>query len=126
MLSTKAQERRKHLKLGGGARHFEGTFFLKKNGAFSKHKKGTSCLSQNLGGTCPQCPPVPTSMLRLQRSQSNRQFRSLCTDPLSNGGKGLCNYEPKLADRSRFLEFNLCSITKDHVIMQLQETHGGE
>ena len=25
---------------------------------------------------------------------------SLCTDPLSKGGKGLCNYEPKLADRS--------------------------
>ena len=48
---------------------------------------------------------------------------SLCTEPSSKGGKGLCNYEPKLADCSRFLESNLCSIAKGHVIMQLQETH---
>ena len=28
---------------------------------------------------------------------------SLCTDPSSKGGKGLCNYEPKLAEPSRNL-----------------------
>ena len=28
---------------------------------------------------------------------------SLCTDPSSKGGKGLCNYEPKLAKLSRNL-----------------------
>ena len=35
------QGRRKHFKLGG-ARHFEGTFFLKKKAACSKHEKSTS------------------------------------------------------------------------------------
>ena len=56
-----AQGRRKHLKLGG-ARHFEGTFFLRKK-ALSKNEKGTSLfIAKSWKGTCPQCPPVPTSM----------------------------------------------------------------
>ena len=48
------QGRRKHLKLGGGARHFEGTFALRKKGNFLKRKRVLLCLLQNIGGTCPQ------------------------------------------------------------------------
>ena len=44
------------------ARHFEGTFFLKKNGAFSKDKKGTSLLIAKPWRHMPPMPPVPTSM----------------------------------------------------------------
>ena len=33
----------------------------------------------------------------------NDILHSLCTDPSSKGGKGLCNYEPKLAEPSRNL-----------------------
>ena len=43
------QGRRKHLKLGG-ARHFEGTFFLRERGHFLKTKRAILCLLQNLGG----------------------------------------------------------------------------
>ena len=39
-----------------GARHLEGTFSLKK-GHFLKIKGALLCFLQNLGGTCPQCPP---------------------------------------------------------------------
>ena len=60
---------RKHLKLGG-AQHFEGTFFLKKRGHFLEIKRALHCLLQNLGGRCPQCPPVPMSM----RSGKNDSF----------------------------------------------------
>ena len=49
----------------------------------------------------------------------------------------LCAHNPRILhyvifvqmavhNRSRFLEFNLCSIAKGHVIMQLQETHGAQ
>ena len=55
------QGRRKYLKLGG-ARHFEGTFSIRKRGHFLGMKRALLCLLQNLGGKCPQCPPVPTSM----------------------------------------------------------------
>ena len=41
---------------------------------------------------------------------------------LSKGGNGLRNYELKLAVHSAFLGNKLCSITKGHVVMQLQET----
>ena len=58
---TLAQGRRKHLKLGGhdAAR----ALFSLRKGAFSKIKRALLCLLQNLGGTCPQCPLVPTSVL---------------------------------------------------------------
>ena len=48
------------------ARHFKkGPFFLKKKGAFSKNKKGTSMfIAKSSGGTCPHCLPVPMSMSR--------------------------------------------------------------
>ena len=59
--SRPRQGRRKHLKLGV-ARHFEGTFFLRNRRHFLKIKRALLCLLQNLGGTFPQCPPVPTSM----------------------------------------------------------------
>ena len=48
--------------LGGGTT-LRDHFFLKKKGAFSRNKKGTSLsIAKSSGGTCPQCPPVPTSM----------------------------------------------------------------
>ena len=52
------QGRRKHLKLGEGARCFEGTFPLRNKGHFLKIKRALLCLSQNLVGssTCFQCP----------------------------------------------------------------------
>ena len=56
------QGRRKYLKLGG-----HDTLrapFSSGKGAFPTNKKGTSCLLQTLGGTCPQCPPVPSSMIK--------------------------------------------------------------
>ena len=53
---TGKQGCRKHLEFGG-ARHFEGTFFLKKKGACSKHEKGTSLfIEKSWEGACPQCP----------------------------------------------------------------------
>ena len=58
------QRRRKHLKLGR-ARHFEGTFFLRKRGLFLKIKRALLCLLQNLGGAlAPSAPPVRTSMIQ--------------------------------------------------------------
>ena len=50
-----------------GVQHFEGTIFLKKKGAFSKNKKGTSllCLLQNLRGHVPSVASVHTSMNNL-------------------------------------------------------------
>ena len=51
-----AQGRRKHLKLGG-ARHFEGAFFLRKRGHFLKVKRALLCLLQNLGRHMPPVPP---------------------------------------------------------------------
>ena len=72
------QGRRKHLKLGG-AQHFEGTFFLKKKGACSKHEKGTSLfIEKSWGGMCPQCPPpVPTSLSILQKGKSLCRYTNL-------------------------------------------------
>ena len=52
------QGRRKHLR----RTTLRGHFLLKKKGAFSKIKRELLCSLQNLGGTYPQCPPVPTSM----------------------------------------------------------------
>ena len=46
-----------HLKLGGGAQHFEGAVFLKKKGAFSENKRALLCLLQNLGGA--RAPSAP-------------------------------------------------------------------
>ena len=46
-----------------GARHFAGTFFLKKKGACSKHEKGTSLfIEKSWGARAPSAPPVPTSL----------------------------------------------------------------
>ena len=45
-----------------GGTTLRGHFFLTKKEAFSKTKRALLCLLRNLGGTCPQCPPVPTSM----------------------------------------------------------------
>ena len=56
------QGRRKYLKLRG-TRHVGGTFFLKKRGHFLKRNRALLCLSQNLGSTCTQWRPVPTSMI---------------------------------------------------------------
>ena len=60
-----------------GARHFEGTFFLKRKGAFPKNEEGTSfCLLQHFGGSCPhcplfpQCPYIPTSLIRRCQNSS--------------------------------------------------------
>ena len=65
------QGRRKYLKLEG-AQHFEGTFFLKKKGACSKHEKGNSLfIEKSWGGTCPQCP------LGSYVSASNSNLRKL-------------------------------------------------
>ena len=50
------QGRRKYLKLGG-ARHFEGMFFLKKKGASSKHEKGPSLFIEKSWGYVPPVPP---------------------------------------------------------------------
>ena len=61
------QGRRRHFKLGG-ARHFEGTFFLRERGHFLEIKRALLCLLQNLGGMCPQCPLVPTSMTQFHAS----------------------------------------------------------
>ena len=47
------QGRRKHLKLGGGAWHLEGTFAFRKTRHFLKIERAFLCLLQNLGGTCP-------------------------------------------------------------------------
>ena len=45
-----------------GARHFKGTFSLRKKG-LSKNKKGTSLFIAKPWGThAPSAPPVPTSM----------------------------------------------------------------
>ena len=45
-----------------GVRHFEGTVFLKKQGAFSKVERVLLfCLLKNLEGRCPQCLPPPGS-----------------------------------------------------------------
>ena len=53
----RTQGRRKHLKLGGGAWHFEGTFFLKKKGACPKHEKGTSLfIEKSWGALAPSAP----------------------------------------------------------------------
>ena len=41
--------------------------------------------------------------MKLIYSSKNCNKISLCTDPSSKGGKGLCNYEPKLAELSRNL-----------------------
>ena len=42
----------------GGARHFEGTFFLKNKGASSKHEKGTSLfIEKSWGARVPSAPP---------------------------------------------------------------------
>ena len=51
-----AQGRRKHLKLGG-ARHFEGTCFLRNSEHFLKIKRALLCLLHDLRG---HVPPVPT------------------------------------------------------------------
>ena len=54
-----SQGRNKHLKLGGGAT-LRGHFFLKKKGAFSENKKGTSLFIAKSWGACaPSAPPVP-------------------------------------------------------------------
>ena len=55
------QGRRKHLKLGDTA--LRGHFFVEKKGAFSKIKRALVCLLQKLGGTCPQGPLLPMSMV---------------------------------------------------------------
>ena len=51
----------------GGARRFEGAFFVRKRGHFLKIKRALLCLLQNLGGwhvppVLPVPSPVPTSM----------------------------------------------------------------
>ena len=43
--------------LGGGARHFERTFSLKRKGAFSKNKKGTSLFIAKSWGAHPASTP---------------------------------------------------------------------
>ena len=48
--------------------------FLKKKGVFFKNKRVLLCFLQNLGGTYPQVPPVPTSMDSVPRR--------LCYEPL--------------------------------------------
>ena len=50
------QGRRKHLKLVA-ARHFEGTFSLRKRGHFLKTKKGTSLFLAKSWGHVPIVPP---------------------------------------------------------------------
>ena len=45
-----------------GARHFEGTFSLRKKGHFLEIKRALLCLLQNLGGHVPPVPPVPMSV----------------------------------------------------------------
>ena len=45
---------------GGGARHFEGTFFLKKKGPFSRNKKGTSLSNAKSWGGA-RAPSAPGS-----------------------------------------------------------------
>ena len=50
------QGRRKHFKLGG-ARNFEGTLFLKRRGALSRNKKGTSLfIAKSWGARAPSAP----------------------------------------------------------------------
>ena len=56
-----------------GARHFEGTSFLKKKGAFLKIKRALLCLLQNLGG---HVPPVPTFMTRIYSCSKNPQNKN--------------------------------------------------
>ena len=53
----------------------------------------------------------------IQESMYSTAIISLNTDSLSKGGEGLCNCEPNLATHSRFLEFNLCNIRNDYMIM---------
>ena len=60
LFTFNGQGRRKHLKLGG--HDTSKALFLKKKGHFLT-KRALLCLLQNLGGTCPQCPPVPTAMV---------------------------------------------------------------
>ena len=50
-------------------------------------------------------------------------LHSLRADKWFKGGKRLRNCEAKVAALSRFLEFDLCNVTKDHIIMQLQGRH---
>ena len=52
------QGRRKHLKLGGGGTTNRGYFFLKKNGAFSIDRKGTSLfIAKSWGARSPSSHP---------------------------------------------------------------------
>ena len=69
------QGRRKHLKLGG-ARHFEGTSFLRKRGNFLETKRALLFYCKILVGQVPPELPVPTSI-------------SLCSRPLVKKGKCL-------------------------------------
>ena len=48
---------------GGGGTTLKGHFFLKKKGAFSQNRKGTSLFIAKSGGMCPQCPSVPTAIM---------------------------------------------------------------
>ena len=50
------QGRRKHLKLGGGARHFEGTFSLRKKRYFLKMKGLFFVCRKILGASAPSAP----------------------------------------------------------------------
>ena len=48
-------------------------FFLRKQEHFLKIRRAFLCLLQNLGGgTCPQCPPAPTSMLQSFQKQQDQ------------------------------------------------------
>ena len=57
-------------------RRFEGTFYFKKKGPFSKNKKGTPLFIAKSGGHVPPVPPVPTSMFENNQDdrEVNRRF----------------------------------------------------
>ena len=70
------QGRRKHLRLRGMT--LRGHFFLKKKGTFFKNKKSTSFfITKSWGGTCPQCPLVPTSMTLSDELAQNRPLTTI-------------------------------------------------
>ena len=66
--SGNAQGRRKHLKLGGGGTTLREHFFLKKKGAFSKNKEGTSLFILK------SVPPPAGWFLRLWKCSMNDEM----------------------------------------------------
>ena len=64
-----------------GARQFEGTFFPKRKGPFSKNKKGTSLSIAKSWGAPAHSAPDPTSIYVRSSSKFDHFILYSCLDP---------------------------------------------